>query len=120
MENRGTFFIRTVILVSFLFSMASSVAYGQEPTETAPEESITEEATVTTPESTESAVSPNTAISTPRHVSQKDILELEAAMEVLSRADAVVQHILQRIIIEYKINAQTENLNLKTGAIQPR
>lgn len=80
----------------------------------------TEEATEAAPETTAVEETTTATTTAPRTVSAKDLNELEGAQFSASNAQAVVQHILTRIITEYQINVQTEVLNIKTGEITVR
>ena len=102
---------------------------GQEAVETAPDTTITEEAntniettsTGISEEETEiSMVGDTTGTAPIRYVSAEDLNELTSAQEDLSNANAIVQYILSRMIRDYRINVQTEVLNIKTGAITSR
>lgn len=96
-----------IVAVAFFLFLCVGLVFGQEPTETAPQEEITAEVKPTPPPPT-------------RKVSTKDLAELEAAQVVLSNAQAVVNHVLNRIITEYQIDIQAEAINSRTGEIVRR
>lgn len=107
MEFLKKIFTKRFILfcvVVFILGVISGVAYGQEAIETASQEEITAEVKPTTPSPT-------------RIVSVKDLAELESAQVALSNAQAVVNHVLNRIIVEYQIDIQLEAVNSRTGEI---
>ncbi len=86
----------------------------EEATENADSTTVAVEATTATPDGT--TLVPEVA----RTLSPEDLNEIQAAQDVLERADAVFQYVLTKIIAEYQINVQTEVLNIRNGAIVPR
>ena len=96
--------LRVVFVLVFVIGLFVGITYGQEAVETPSQEEITAE------------VSPSTPAPT-RTVSITDLAELESAQVSLSNAQAIVNYILNRIIIEYQIDVQTEAINIRTGEI---
>ncbi len=99
--------LRIAVILILVIGLFIGVTFGQETTETLSQEEITAEVKPTTPPPT-------------RKVSEKDLAELESAQVALSNAQAVVNHVLNRIIVEYQINVQLEAVNIRTGDIIAR
>ena len=96
--------LRVVFVLVFVIGLFVGITYGQEAVETPSQEEITDEVSPSTPSPT-------------RTVSITDLAELESAQVSLSNAQAIVNYILNRIIIEYQIDVQTEAINIRTGEI---
>lgn len=96
--------LRIAVILLFIIGLFIGTTFGQEAVETSTQTEITAEVKPITPTPT-------------RIVSAKDLAELESAQMALSNAQAVVNHVLNRIIIEYQINVQTEAVNSRTGEI---
>ena len=108
------------LLLAALFAVLTTRAQAQETVETGSDATTTEEATATTPEGIETAPTEEAAAEVARVLSAADLTELENARIAISNANAVFNHVLERIISTYQINVQTESLNIRTGVITPR
>lgn len=96
--------LRIAVILILIIGLFIGVTFGQEAIETASQEEITAEVKPTPPTPT-------------RKVSVRDLTELESAQAALSNAQAVVNHVLNRIIIEYQIDVRFEAVNSRTGEI---
>lgn len=96
--------LRIAVILLFIIGLFIGTTFGQEAVEASSQEEISLSVAITTPTPT-------------RKVSVKDLAELGSAQVALSNAQAVVNHVLGRIILEYQIDVRTEAINSRTGEI---
>lgn len=100
-------FSLTLTACAFFLFLCIGLVFGQEATESAPEETITEEAATTTN-------------ATPRVVSQELLIELRNRQVDLEDAQKLVNYVLAKIIQGYQVDVRTEVINIITGEITTR